>query len=113
MLTPSTFRCDRKCADCCKYLTVKLSKKDISAIKREGYDEKAFMGFDCHIGSYVLKLNDEGCIFLGEMNGKYYCRIYSIRPKVCRQYPFVNSNEIESCKPELLKYKFKNKKRDM
>jgi len=104
MLTPSNFRCER-CADCCKYLTVKLGKKDISSIKREGYED--FMEFDSHIGSYVLKLRDEKCVFLGRKKKEHYCKIYSIRPKVCRQYPFLNSDEIGSCKPELLKYKFK------
>ncbi len=101
MLTPSNFRCER-CADCCKYLTVKLSKKDISKIKREGYDE--FMEFDEHIGSYVLRLRDEKCVFLDKGDN---CRIYSIRPEVCREYPFVESDEVENCKPELLKDKFR------
>ncbi len=108
MLTPSNFECNRKCADCCKYLTVKLSKKDISAIKREGYDEKFFMEFDNHIRSPVLKIKGK-CVFLGKKKDKYYCKIYELRPKVCRQYPFLNSNEIERCKPALLKYKFKSK----
>ena len=104
MLTPSNFECDRNCADCCKYLTVKLGKKDISKIKREGYED--FMERDDHIGSYVLKLRDEKCVFLDKKKDKYHCKIYSIRPKVCRQYPFINSDEIESCKPELLGDRF-------
>lgn len=107
MLTPETFKCDRKCADCCKYLTVKLPKKDIRGIKGAGYEEEFFMEFDTHIKSPVLKLTDNGCIFLTKKGDKYYCRIYQIRPNVCRQYPFINANEIESCKPILLKYKFK------
>ena len=104
MLTPENFKCDRKCADCCKYLTVKLYKKDIEAIKKAGHDD--FFEYDSHIKSNVLK-NQEQCLFLGHKDGKYYCKIYKIRPKVCRKYPFVNSDKIESCKPALLKYKFK------
>ncbi|MBW2974536.1 YkgJ family cysteine cluster protein [Candidatus Woesearchaeota archaeon] len=105
MLTPQNFRCDRGCAECCKYLTVKLYKKDIEAIKKEGYEEEFFMEFDTHIKSPVLKLRDDKCVFLGKKKGEYYCRIYKIRPKVCRLYPFVNSETIESCRPELLKYR--------
>lgn len=109
MLTPETFKCDRTCADCCKYLTVKLYKKDIEAIKRAGYDKDFFMEFDRHIRNPVLKVKDENCVFLSKKKGKYYCRIYNIRPKVCKLYPFVNSNKVESCKPALLKYKFESK----
>ena len=108
MITPETFNCDRTCADCCKYLTVKLSTKDIKEIQRAGYDD--FMEFDTHIKSPVVKLTDDGCVFLTKKGDKYYCRIYQIRPTVCRRYPFVSSNKIESCKPDLLKYKFSKNK---
>jgi len=107
MLTPESFDCNRKCADCCKDLTVKLAKKDIEAIKREGFDSGFFLDYDTHIGSPVLKLENGKCVFLVKKKDRYYCKIYEIRPKVCRVYPFVNSNEIESCKPALLKYRFK------
>ena len=106
MITLENFSCDRSCADCCKYLTVKLYKKDIEAIKREGYKEEFFVEFDTHIKSPVLKIRDEKCVFLGKKKKGYYCKIYGSRPKVCRLYPFLNSNKVESCKPELLKYKF-------
>ncbi len=107
MLTAETFKCDRKCADCCKYLTVKLSNKDIMVIKEGGYGEEDFLEYDGHIDSAVLKVNDAGCVFLTKKGDKYYCKIYKIRPCVCKQYPFVSSNKIESCKPNLLRYKFK------
>ena len=109
MLTPETFDCDRTCADCCKYLTVKLSNKDIKKIKRAGFKEEFFMEFDTHIGSPVLKLTDNGCVFLTKKGDKYYCKIYQIRPTVCRKYPFVSSDKIESCKPNSLKYKYGKK----
>ncbi len=103
MITPANFKCDRKCADCCRYLTVKVTKKEIEKIKKEGYDE--FFEYDDHIRSNVLRLTDKGCIFLGKKGDRYYCKIYRIRPKVCRKYPFVKSDRIESCKPALLKYR--------
>jgi Fe-S-cluster containining protein len=107
MLTPETFKCDRTCADCCKYLTVKLDKKDINKIKKAGYDQDFFLKFDNFIESPVLKLTDKGCIFLIKKDSYYYCKIYDIRPKVCRDYPFINSNIVESCKPVLLRNRFK------
>ena len=106
MLTPSNFECNR-CADCCKYCTVKLDEQDINKIKKSGYDEEFFMGYDAYINSPVMKVNDKGCVFLIKKGDKYFCKIYQIRPKVCKQYPFVNSNEVEGCKPALLKNKFK------
>jgi Fe-S-cluster containining protein len=106
MITPENFVCDRSCGDCCRYLTVKLFKKDIEAIKRQGFAEEEFLEYDSHIKSYVLKMTDEGCPFLGHKDGRYHCKIYKIRPKVCREYPFGSRKEVESCKPALLKYKF-------
>lgn len=100
MLTPSSFQCKR-CADCCKYLTVKLSERDISAIKKKGYED--FKVYDDYIKSFVLKRTGKCCVFLDRNKN---CRIYSIRPKVCKDYPFVESDEVESCRPALLKYKF-------
>lgn len=105
MITLENFKCDRSCADCCKYLTVKLYKKDIEVIKREGFDEDFFIEFDTHIKNPVLKIRNERCVFLGKRKGRYYCKIYESRPKVCKLYPFVNSNRIERCKPNFLKYK--------
>lgn len=106
MPTPQTFKCAR-CADCCKYLTIKLYKKDIKGIKRAGYNEDFFMEYDSLIKSPVLRLRNNKCIFLGKKEDKHYCKIYETRPKVCRLYPFVNENKIESCKPNLLKYRFR------
>jgi len=98
MLTPSNFRCER-CGDCCRYLTVRLDKKDISMIKGEGFED--FFVFDDFIKSDVLKRDDKGCVFF-DGDG---CKIYDVRPTVCRKYPFVESDEVESCKPELVKFK--------
>lgn len=94
MISKDDFECKR-CADCCKYLIVKLSKGDISRI-REHYDEEVFLEYDEHIKADVLKRGDDGCVFL-EGND---CKIYSFRPKVCRDYPFIESDKVESCKPD-------------
>ena len=107
MITSENFVCDRTCADCCKYLTVKLYKKDIEAIKKAGYEEGFFLDYDTHIKSYVLRMNDKNCVFLGKKGNNYFCKIYRSRPKVCRAYPFAGKTEIESCKPSLLRYKMK------
>ncbi|MFQ5620970.1 MAG: YkgJ family cysteine cluster protein [Candidatus Nanoarchaeia archaeon] len=31
------------------------------------------------------------CPFLGEKDGKYYCKVYKMRPLACRKYPRVKS----------------------
>jgi Fe-S-cluster containining protein len=96
MINQKSFRCLR-CADCCKHLIVKLYKGDISKIKKEGYGD--FFVYDNHIKSNVLKQKNFKCVFLSKKKGEYYCKIYSIRPKVCRGYPFVENKKVDSCKP--------------
>ena len=54
MLTGKTFKCDRTCADCCKYLTVKLDNNDIKRIKKAGYDEDFFMSVRGHFAGYFV-----------------------------------------------------------
>lgn len=108
MLTPKNFKCSR-CADCCKYLRVKLSDKDIDTIKKKGYDEKLFTEFDMHINDFVLKNKDENCVFLVKKQGKYHCMIYKARPETCKLYPFVNLDRVEDCKPNLMKYASKER----
>jgi len=100
MLTPESFKCER-CTDCCKHLVVKLCKKDISRIEEKGY--KDFFVYDKRIKGNVLKHKNFKCVFLGKKN----CKIYSIRPKVCREYPFVVADEVWSCKPQTLGNLFK------
>lgn len=99
MISVQDFKCI-KCGDCCKFLIVKVGKRDIDKIKKAGYDD--FFGMDSHIRDNVLKRDDEGCVFLAKKGKEYFCRIYEIRPKVCKDYPFVNSSVVESCKPVLL-----------
>ena len=35
---------------------------------------------------------------------EYVCSIYDHRPKVCRQYPFINKKKIEDCRPPRWEY---------
>jgi uncharacterized protein len=95
MITKNNFKCGQ-CAECCKLLTVKISNKEIKKIQEKGYDD-FFFQYDEHIDSNILERDDNGCVFL---NGNK-CKIYDIRPKVCSDYPFVEGNEIETCKPKL------------
>src|SRR3989338_6250988 len=103
MLNKSTFRCD-SCAQCCKAFDVKLFKEDIRRIKKAGYDEDFFMepdGISRKPNDYVLRKQNGQCVFLGKRSGKYYCKIYDIRPKICRKYPFFGK-DVESCRPSEL-----------
>jgi Fe-S-cluster containining protein len=86
------FSCKR-CAECCKKLTVKITKKDIDRIKKLGFSH--FFEFDDFIRSYVLLKDEKGCIFLEEDQ----CKIYDDRPKTCKDYPFCESDEVEDCRP--------------
>ena len=102
MLTPESFECDRKCADCCKITIVRLNKEDIKRVRKAGYPDSYFLDFDRHINTPVLRNTENKCVFLRKKTGKYSCEIYKIRPKVCEQYPFTTKKEIESCKPRTM-----------
>jgi uncharacterized protein len=92
MLNPKTFKCET-CGECCIKYIVKLSKQDIEKIKKLGYSE--FFERDEHISSFVLKKNDNGCVFLDKDSS---CKIYNDRPSVCKMYPFMGE-DVSSCKP--------------
>ncbi len=74
--------CNR-CAYCCT-LRVRLSFLEYLKILLKGYrnfTEKDLKGRRC------IKLPDNKCYFLENKN---FCKIYSIRPKMCREYPGVD-----------------------
>jgi len=98
MLDPHAFKCGR-CGQCCIKLTVWLYKEDIGRIK-ERFDENYFAEKSLLDGNpvLVLKKNKDGCVFLEKRRGKYSCKIYGIRPKICVQYPFFGKG-LEDCKP--------------
>ena len=103
LFTKESFQCNRYCGECCKKLVVRVNKEDIKNIKKLGYDEGDFLERDLlYRHKFVLKRNEDGCIFLKEhKDGKYSCSIYENRPKTCQQYPFFgNKNKVGSCLPE-------------
>ena len=96
------FKCKR-CGQCCH--SPRLSKKDISRIEGAGY--KDFIYTD-NLGNNYLKDKNGWCMFLKKKS----CLIYSVRPKICRQYPSELANG--SCKPvELAFDKFLEKKENL
>ena len=80
-----------KCANCCKRYDIRVEQTDIPAIAAHlGQTESAF------IGQYLTKddeepgvfhIKDKPCSFL-DTTGK--CRIYEVRPLVCREFPHTN-----------------------
>jgi len=103
MFEKKNFQCNRYCGECCKKLSVIVSKEDMKKIIILGYKKEDFLDEDLlSINKFMLKRNKKGCIFLKyEKDGKYSCSIHENRPKICQQYPFFgNKNKVESCLPE-------------
>ncbi|MBD3354449.1 hypothetical protein GF361_00510 [Candidatus Woesearchaeota archaeon] len=71
--------CNR-CARCC-YLRVKISLLEYLMIRLRGY--KNFMEKNAQNQRCIIQDTNNKCFFLEGNN----CRIYSIRPKMCREYP--------------------------
>ncbi|MFH0868378.1 MAG: YkgJ family cysteine cluster protein [Candidatus Woesearchaeota archaeon] len=100
--TKENFQCNRHCGQCCKKLTVMISRNEVKQIKNLGYEYKDFLDNDLlYIKKFILKRNRKGCIFLKKnKNGTYSCKIYKNRPKTCIQYPFFGKDKsIGSCLP--------------
>jgi Fe-S-cluster containining protein len=100
MINKKTFRCKR-CSECCKKYTIMLFKDDVKKIKNKCYDESYFLDKET-IGAYknkfILKKINGKCVFLKKKDNVYFCGIYDIRPKICKQYPFFKKH-VKSCKP--------------
>ncbi|BBO84454.1 hypothetical protein DSCO28_50200 [Desulfosarcina ovata subsp. sediminis] len=81
----------KKCAACCKrFPYIQLSENDIRAIEQEtALPMEVFTNpQDASAGTYFLQFKENGdCFFLSEENGLYFCRVYKIRPDICRTYP--------------------------
>jgi Fe-S-cluster containining protein len=86
------------CGECCLNTEMILSENDIDLIinnsgiilKKEEFVRRSLDGL------YQI-LNFEGhCIFLN--NETKLCKIYEIRPKGCRFYPFIYDLEKRKCK---------------
>jgi Fe-S-cluster containining protein len=92
----------RQCGTCCKkYRRILLHPDEIDFIKKMG----GYVGVDLHINDlrgktlaeaskeaqaagkvYMIHPDDKGCVFLQKNNGKYSCKIYHYRPRVCRGF---------------------------
>lgn len=102
MLTKENFQCNRHCAECCKKLSVRVSKAEIKNIRKQGYNEEYFLERDMRsINIFILKRDKNKCIFLKKHeDGEYSCVIYKNRPKTCEQYPFFGKTKVGSCLPK-------------
>jgi len=105
MLNPKTFKCDRKCGECCIKLIIKLNNADIKRIKSLGYEEEEFLDVDPFLPGpskhIMLKKINAGCVFLKKnKKGEYSCKIYHERPQVCKDYPFSKEKLVDDCKPK-------------
>lgn len=88
------FMC-RRCGECCKPI-VKVSKKEIGQLKELGFGEGFFLDYDPFnkrkgllVRKDVLKKKENGdCVFLRRHGRATFCSVYSLRPEVCREYPF-------------------------
>lgn len=82
------FKC-RACGKCCK-IPVMISKEEIEKIceklKMDTFEfSRRYLG-----NEFYLK---EPCPFLeNRKGGKAFCRIYEVRPEVCRLFPFSSMN---------------------
>jgi len=85
-LLQENFICS-KCGKCCS-MTLVVSNYDILKIKKQGYTD--FYEQDI-LGRNVLKMNNDKCIFLKEVDGSFLCAVYEVRPKGCSDYPFFNN----------------------
>lgn len=79
------------CGDCCKgYGGTYLSAADISAISRFiGVSEaRLIASYTCQSGGKrIISQAETGyCIFWDKV-----CTIHPVKPKMCRQWPFINS----------------------
>ena len=103
MFTKESFQCNRYCGECCKKLSVMVSKEDIKNITKLGHKKEDFLDKDLlQINKFMLKKDRNGCVFLKKHNdGKYSCKIHKNRPETCRTYPFFGSEKaIKSCLPQ-------------
>jgi len=98
MKTPKNFKCKR-CGTCCT--SPFLSEKEISRIKKAGYDEDYFV--EELKGRKFMKLVNDRCIFLDRKNKMTSCKIHKFRPDTCRKYP-TEIRDNGDCRPETISF---------
>lgn len=89
------FKCKRCAALCCKLGGPPLTKEDVENIEKAGYNIEEFLepanSNEAPHTIGVMKSNKNGsCVFLefDTQQNRYKCGIYSVRPMLCRIYPF-------------------------
>ncbi len=84
-----SFKC-LQCGKCCQQRFVPLSRNDIDRIS-DNLDREDFIVFFPQFDKYTIERRkwDNSCYFLDDEK----CRIYDIRPLVCRLYPLALYNE--------------------
>ena len=77
-----------ECGNCCKLYDIKINENDIGLISEYlGLSENDFIDKYLTTDDEGYKIKDKPCCFL-DADGK--CRIYEIRPSVCRDFPYTN-----------------------
>nr|WP_320010031.1 YkgJ family cysteine cluster protein [uncultured Desulfobulbus sp.] len=92
----------RQCGTCCKsYRKIALQPDEVDFIKKMG----GHVGVDISLSQlrkqsmesleaealakgqlYMIHPDENGCVFLQKVNGKYCCKIYHHRPQTCRGF---------------------------
>jgi len=85
------FNCTQ-CGKCCT-LSVEPTEDDIKRIEMLGHRRLNFMR------NGMLRKVKGRCMFLEKRDGRAFCRIHEMKPKVCRDYPYtaMRRNWLFSC----------------
>ena len=99
-------KCER-CGYCCTFNVI-LTDYEISRIKKEGFND--FFIKDGK-NNFITKRKEDGdCIFLERINDKTSCKIYSFRPKPCRDYPpYQQEKQCKEFNPRVRAYLYRRK----
>jgi len=79
-----------KCGLCCKILLIKIKKQDLEMRELSRLRNIEIIDLDNNFS--VMKLNVR-CKYLQNN----LCRIYRIRPKICREYPKPSDIRLKGC----------------
>ena len=82
----------KKCSKCCQnFPCIELSKEDIKRLEEcvgLSFEEFTNPKDKVFTEDYFLQFQKNGdCIFLEAKDGGHSCKVYSVRPKVCKSYP--------------------------
>jgi len=81
------------CARCCINQSIVVSEREIAVIAERFFQGELNEGYYC----FILQLENADCFFLKkDGNSRFYCEIYTVRPKICQSYP-KNKEELAWC----------------